>query len=106
MHSFTDMVPRAILENTISSLVVAGQVVQGNVSTYTMAPDKWSSVIQENLIRPSIIKNAVAHQEIDFKYAIFGCNASGPLSLLLDVKGHGKVTYSILRVYVSYEFRD
>ena len=86
-YSFTDMVPRAARDHSISSLVVGGVLVQGNISTIEMTGpgrdrSQWSSVIQR----------AVEHNEIDYKYAIFGCNASGPLSLVLNVKGEGHVS--------------
>lgn len=89
VQCYTDMVPRATMNHSISSLVVGGRFQKGDMTTSKLPESAWGTVIQEMLLRPGIIDNGLRHGQRDFKFVMCGNNASGPLSLQINPNSDG-----------------
>lgn len=105
--SFTDMVPRAEIGHSISALIVGGKFEMGTMETSKMLPDSWGSVIQEMVLNTNIIRNGLSKGQEDFKFVVYGNRASGPLSLVYNVKETGHVSdymkvlnVSVMDIYI------
>jgi len=86
---YTDQVPRAEKEFSISNLVIGGDVHFGDMQTHVLAENKWGTIIQEMVHQREAIAKGIKNGQEDFKFMYYGNMNSGPLSLLLNINPSG-----------------
>lgn len=86
---YTDMVPRAELDRSISNTVVGGKFQAGTLETTSFNKESWGTIVQEMINQRSAIAKGLSNGQQDFKFMLYGDKDSGPISMLLNMDPRG-----------------